>query len=68
MNLEDEVVRGSIILHKGELMWPPPPPPKKDVAVQATPPPPVARPPPPPPNYFAETLKSAGVYAAGKKT
>ncbi|XP_018572715.1 NAD(P) transhydrogenase, mitochondrial [Anoplophora glabripennis] len=26
INLEDEVVRGSIILHKGQLMWPPPPP------------------------------------------
>lgn len=26
INLDDEVVRGSIILHKGEMMWPPPPP------------------------------------------
>nr|CAI5826418.1 unnamed protein product [Callosobruchus analis] len=26
INLEDEVVRGSIILQKGNLMWPPPPP------------------------------------------
>lgn len=28
INLEDEVVRGSIILKSGELLWPPPPPPK----------------------------------------
>ncbi|XP_072381402.1 NAD(P) transhydrogenase, mitochondrial-like [Diabrotica undecimpunctata] len=26
VNLEDEVIRGSIILDKGKLMWPPPPP------------------------------------------
>ncbi|CAG9860426.1 unnamed protein product [Phyllotreta striolata] len=26
INLEDEVVRGSIVLEKGKLMWPPPPP------------------------------------------
>lgn len=32
--MEDEVVRGSIILHKGQLMWPPPPP-----KVVASPPP-----------------------------
>lgn len=31
INLEDEVVRGSIILKSGELLWPPPPPPKLDV-------------------------------------
>lgn len=32
IDLTDEVVRGSIILHKGELMWPPP---KVEVKVQA---------------------------------
>lgn len=26
INLDDEVVRGSIILHQGEIMWPPPKP------------------------------------------
>lgn len=26
INLEDEVIRGSIILKSGELLWPPPPP------------------------------------------
>ncbi|XP_025420569.1 NAD(P) transhydrogenase, mitochondrial-like isoform X2 [Sipha flava] len=31
INLEDEVVRGSIILKSGELMWPPPPPKKVEV-------------------------------------
>jgi len=25
INLEDEVVRGSIVLHEGKMMWPPPP-------------------------------------------
>lgn len=27
INLEDEVIRGSIVLKSGELLWPPPPPP-----------------------------------------
>lgn len=26
INLSDEVVRGSIVLHDGEMMWPPPKP------------------------------------------
>ena len=26
VNLDDEVVRGAIILHEGKLMWPPPTP------------------------------------------
>ncbi|XP_014675964.1 PREDICTED: NAD(P) transhydrogenase, mitochondrial-like [Priapulus caudatus] len=26
LDMEDEVVRGSMVLHNGELMWPPPPP------------------------------------------
>ncbi len=35
IDLEDEVVRGSIILHNGKLLWPPPPP--KEIPVMATP-------------------------------
>ena len=35
INLEDEVVRGSIILKDGQLMWPPPPP--KEVPPQPVP-------------------------------
>ena len=27
VNLDDEVVRGAIVLHEGKMMWPPPPPP-----------------------------------------
>lgn len=66
INLEDEVVRGSIILQQGKLLWPPPPPPaapappksasaevKKDVA---------------PPNYFQETLKDSLTYTGGLGT
>jgi len=34
INLEDEVVRGAIVLHEGKMMWPPP-----AVAVTAAPPP-----------------------------
>lgn len=30
INLDDEVVRGSIVLKSGELLWPPPPPPKPE--------------------------------------
>lgn len=65
INLEDEVVRGSIILQDGQLMWPPPKP--------------VGPPPPPPqtsaakveaakavePDYFMDTLKDAAKYSAG---
>lgn len=36
VNLEDEVVRGALVIHQGELTWPPP---KKD-----TPPPPAPKP------------------------
>lgn len=65
INLEDEVVRGSIILDKGALLWPPPPPkqappqaapPKQAVAAQ------VAKEVSP----FQTTLQSALVTTAGK--
>lgn len=37
INLEDEVVRGSIILKEGQLLWPPPPPEKEATAAQPIP-------------------------------
>lgn len=66
VNLEDDVVRGSIILDKGKLVWPPekpvvvsppPPPPKKvtDAAAEV------------PINYFNRTLKDTLVYTGGKR-
>ncbi|KAG1713981.1 NAD(P) transhydrogenase, mitochondrial [Nymphon striatum] len=62
IDLEDEVVRGSIILHEGKLLWPPPPP--KTVA--AAPPPKVAAEiVKVEPNYFTETLKDSMVYTTG---
>ncbi|KAG0729165.1 NAD(P) transhydrogenase, mitochondrial [Chionoecetes opilio] len=66
INLEDEVVRGSILLQNGELMWPPPPPPAPapgaaPAAAAAA----VVKEPPPPPNYFNITFKDASGYAVG---
>ncbi|CAH1402809.1 unnamed protein product [Nezara viridula] len=62
IDLEDEVVRGAMVLNKGELMWPPPP-----LAVQATPPPPkvttaIAK---VEPNPFLSTSKEVMLYTAG---
>ncbi|VDM39808.1 unnamed protein product [Toxocara canis] len=69
VDLNDEVVRGAIILDKGRMMWPPPPPPT---------PPPAAAPSTPKveekavtvvaPSPFQETLRSAAVYTAGLGT
>lgn len=65
IDLEDEVVRGSIILNKGEKMWPPPKP-KETAAPAVAPAAAVAKKePPPPPNYFQETLKDSAIYTAG---
>ncbi|XP_063700559.1 NAD(P) transhydrogenase, mitochondrial-like [Culicoides brevitarsis] len=66
IRLEDEVVRGSIVLNKGEWMWPPPiisvsavsskpPSESKSVSVKET----------LPPNPFAETMKSSLMYTTG---
>lgn len=67
VDLEDEVVRGSIILDKGAMMWPPPKPVGPPTpAAAATPP--AVKAPPAPPNYFQETLKSAGAYSGGLAT
>jgi len=37
IDLEDEVIRRSIVLQKGELLWPAPPPPEPTVAAPTTP-------------------------------
>lgn len=67
IRLEDEVVRGSIIVKEGELLWPPPP-----IAVSAQPPPAktpkaadVAKAVAEPPNPFNVTLKSSLMYTGG---
>ena len=68
INLEDEVVRGSIVLHGGKLLWPPP-----QISVSAAPPPAAAKPEaekvtavqPAPPNYFNNTLKDAALLTGG---
>jgi len=64
INLEDEVVRGSILLQDGQLMWPPPPPkvqPAAPVKVTEA----AKKVEPPPRNYFQETLKDASMYTGG---
>lgn len=74
MDLNDEVVRGSIILKDGELLWPPPPP-------KVAPAPPTLPSAPEPvatdaklaadkkeakvPDYFRATLKDSLLYTAG---
>ncbi|XP_055532528.1 NAD(P) transhydrogenase, mitochondrial-like [Wyeomyia smithii] len=64
IKLEDEVVRGSMVLQNGNLMWPPP-----VIAVSAKPPPAVAAPvvktEPPPSNVFNDTLKTSLMYTSG---
>lgn len=64
IDLSDEVVRGSIVLHEGRLMWPPPAvkDPSPAVTAQPTTPTKVA---PPEPNYFNLTLKDSLMYTAG---
>ncbi|XP_067937785.1 NAD(P) transhydrogenase, mitochondrial-like [Watersipora subatra] len=64
INLEDEVVRGSIILHQGQLMWPPP---ASVVQTSATPAAaaPVEKLPPPEPNYFAKYARESALYTSG---
>ncbi|XP_025089360.1 NAD(P) transhydrogenase, mitochondrial-like [Pomacea canaliculata] len=69
INLEDEVVRGSIILHEGKLMWPPPPPKVEPGAPAPSAAAAVAKKePPPPPNYFNITLKDSFLYTTGLST
>lgn len=66
IDLSDEVVRGSIVLHDGKLMWPPPTPKDPSPAVAAAKPATPAKVVPPEPNYFNVTLKDSLVYTAGK--
>ncbi|GIY23905.1 NAD(P) transhydrogenase, mitochondrial [Caerostris darwini] len=65
INLEDEVVRGSIVVHEGKLMWPPPPP---KVVPAAPAPKAVEKVIPPEPNYFNITLKDSLLYTSGLST
>lgn len=66
IDLEDEVVRGSIVVHNGKVL-PPAPPPKLDAVA-----PPaaksVAKEPPPPPDPFKTTMNDALTYTAGMGT
>ncbi|CAG7787017.1 unnamed protein product [Allacma fusca] len=67
VNLEDEVVRGSILLQGGKLLWPPPPP----KVIPAAPKPveeAVVKVEPKPRNPFQETLQDALVYTTGLGT
>lgn len=64
INLKDDVVRGSIVTHNGEVSWPPP-----VIAVSAAPPPvktegaAVVK--ETPPNPFKDTMSSALTYTTG---
>lgn len=66
VNLKDDVTRGSIILHKGEMMWPPPkiadpsPPPKPKVVTEAVK--------PKPEDYYKSTLTDSLMYTGGLGT
>lgn len=65
VNLEDEVVRGSIVMQDGKMLWPPPPPPAPIVTakkVEVAPKVELL----PAPNPFQDTLRSALGYSAGK--
>ncbi|CAG2122183.1 unnamed protein product, partial [Medioppia subpectinata] len=66
IDLNDEVVRGSVILRDGELLWPPPPP--KAVPVVAAKQTKLAKEPPKallPADYFRATFKDAILYTTG---
>lgn len=68
-DLNDEVVRGSIVLNHGELTWPPPPPPQTAATPSQTsavgPAKPLEVKPVPPPNHFLITMKDALMYTGG---
>ena len=67
VNLEDEVVRGSILMQNGQMLWPPPPPPEPSPqAVAAAAKTPEVKKEPEPPNYFNITLNNSLTYTAGE--
>jgi NAD(P) transhydrogenase subunit alpha len=65
VDLDDEIIRGAIITHEGETLWPPPPPPEKPApapAAKAAPKPePVPEPQPTAPE--AKEATSSGVLS-----
>ncbi len=67
IDLEDEVVRGSIILKDGQLMWPPPPPPQQPEtdAGKETQPIPVVQAEVVEDSPFKTSLKQSLLYTAG---
>jgi NAD(P) transhydrogenase len=65
IDLSDEVVRGSIILNQGEMMWPPPPRPAPTPQQVAAAAPVAAKPVVEPPSPFTTTLQDALGYSAG---
>jgi hypothetical protein len=67
VSLEDEVVRGSIIVQDGQLLWPPPPPPAPapGAATAAAATPAAEKAVPVEPNYFANTMKDVAMYTGG---
>lgn len=66
INLEDEVVRGSIVTMNGEIL-PPAPPPQLDAVAPAKPTA-VGIPPPPPVDPFKKTMNTALTYTGGLGT
>jgi proton-translocating NAD(P)+ transhydrogenase subunit alpha len=74
LDLEDEVHRGVVVLHKGKLLWPPPTrPPPRSAAPLSTPRLPTAPPPPRPgragPLFIGAVcaaLLAAGLFARGE--
>ena len=66
IDLEDEVVRGSIILKDGQMMWPPPPPPKQpETEVKETTPTPVVQAEVVEDTPFKSTMRQSLLYTAG---
>ncbi|CAG0906128.1 unnamed protein product [Cyprideis torosa] len=67
INLEDEVVRGSIVLLDGKWLWPPPVPVQPSPAPSAAVPSatPAAQAVPKEPDYFGDKMKEVLVYTGG---
>lgn len=65
IDLNDEVVRGSIVLKNGELLWPPPPPKEVVASAQQVAPKVADAVVPVEPNHFAIRMKDALMYTGG---